>query len=66
MGSNLQMVLRSFGVIFLGLGLTATIIQLLSLKFGTGHTEAVTLAIGSYVIGAVLFGLGTMLRRRAN
>jgi len=66
MGSNLQMVLRSFGVIFLSLGLVASIIEMLSLKFGTGHPEAVTLAIGSFVIGAVLFGSGTMLRRRAN
>ena len=66
MGSNLQMVFRSFGVVFLGLGLTAGIIQMLSLRYGTGHKEAVALAIGSLLIGAVLFGAGTMLRRRAN
>ena len=66
MGSNFQMVLRSFGIIFLGLGVTASIIETLSLRFGTGHREAVSLAIGSLLIGAVLFGAGTMLRRRAN
>jgi len=66
MGSNFQMVLRSFGVVFLSLGVTAGIIQLLALRFGTGHSEAVVLAIGSLLIGAVLFGAGTMLRRRAN
>ena len=66
MGSNLQMVLRSFGMVFLGLGVTASIIEMLSLRYGTGHSEAVTLAIGSLIIGAVLFGAGTMLRRRAN
>lgn len=66
MGSNFQMVLRSFGVVFLSLGVTAGIIQLLALRFGTGHSEAAALAIGSLLIGAVLFGAGTMLRRRAN
>ncbi len=66
MGSNFQMVLRSFGIIFLGLGVTSSIIELLSLRFGTGHREAIPLAIGSLLIGAVLFGAGTMLRRRAN
>ena len=66
MGSNLQMVLRSFGIVFLGLGTTASIIEMLSMRFGTGHKEAVALGIGSLLIGAVLFGAGTMLRRRAN
>ena len=66
MGSNFQMVLRSFGVVFLGMGVTAGIIEMLSLRYGTGHKEAVSLAIGSLVIGALLFGAGTMLRRRAN
>ena len=66
MGSNFQMVLRSFGVVFLSLGVTAGIIQLLALRFGTGHSESAVLAIGSLLIGAVLFGAGTMLRRRAN
>ena len=66
MDSNFQMVLRSFGVVFLGMGVTAGIIQMLALRYGTGHKEAVALAIGSLLIGAVLFGAGTMLRRRAN
>ena len=66
MGSNVQMVLRSFGVVFLGLAVTAGIIQMLSLRYGTGHSEAVALTIGAGLIGAVLFGAGTMLRRRAN
>ncbi len=65
MGSNLQMVLRSFGMVFLALGVTSAIIEMLSLRFGTGHPEAVMLAIGSLLIGAVLFGAGTMLHRRA-
>ena len=65
MGSNLQMVLRSFGVVFLALGATAAIIEFLSLRFGEGHPAAVTLAVGSLVAGAVLFGVGTALNRRA-
>ena len=66
MDSNFQMVLRSFGVVFLGLGVTAGIIQMLALRYGTGHKEAVLLTFGSLLVGAVLFGAGTMLRRRAN
>lgn len=64
MGSNVQMVLRSFGVILLSLGITATIIELLSLKFGTGHPNAVLLAVVGLAGGAVLFGAGTLMNRR--
>lgn len=64
MGSNLQMVLRSFGIVFLSFGLTASIIECLSQTYGEGHPTAVMFAVVSLAAGAVLFGAGTVLHRR--
>ncbi|HEX2722792.1 MAG TPA: hypothetical protein VHM24_07735 [Gemmatimonadaceae bacterium] len=65
MSSTLEMTLRSFGVVFFALGITTSIIGLLAARFGTAHVEALPTAIAAFIIGAVLFGAGTMLARRA-
>ena len=65
MRSNLGTVLSSFGVVFLALALTSTIIELLGARFDTPHHTAVMLALGAFGIGAVLFGAGFMMKRRA-
>ena len=58
------MVLSSFGVILLGLGITTAIIELLAYKYGETHPAGFLLMIAGFVGGAVLFGAGQAMGRR--
>jgi hypothetical protein len=65
MRSGLAMVLLSFGVIFLALAITTGIIETLGAHYGTPHSAAIPLGLGSLVIGAVLYGAGYVMRGKA-
>ena len=63
MDSGFRRVLISFGAILMSFGITFLIIELLGARYGTPHRMGGILAAVGLIGGAVLFGLGTMMKR---
>ena len=68
MRSNMSMVLASFGVLFLSFGSVFLVLGWLGVHYHSRESmgHAAVLGISFVIIGAVLFGAGSMGRRKAN
>lgn len=68
MRSNMSMVLASFGVLFLSFGFVFLFLGWLCVHYHSRETMGHAALLGGsfVVIGALLFGAGSMGRRKAN
>ena len=65
MKSNLAMAFFGFGLIFLGFGVSVTLIELLAARFGSPHPVSAIVMLVCFVVGGILAGAGLFLNRSA-
>lgn len=59
------MALFGFGLIFLGFGVSVLLIELMAVRYGTGHAISGLVMLVCFVAGGVLAGAGLFLNRSA-
>ena len=65
MRSNLAMGLFGFGLIFLGFGVSVTLIELMASRYGTPHPASKMVMLVCFLVGGILAGTGLFLNRSA-